>query len=336
MANATTNSGRFNFTDLTVLIVDDNDFARSFTRNLCRSFRCREVFTAKTPVTALALLQQHDFDLVITEWDFPETSPVEFVHCIRSLAGIRSPDVPIIVLTARSDLGTVAEARDAGTTEFLARPLVLGQLVARVTHALTHPRPFIRSETYIGPDRRRRARPFKGPERRGDALKAEKLSPSMLAKALAERVLRAGGLSIDELVTAGEAVIAAEEETYRAVRRADLRELNELARQLKDSTGGHEELIRKIYGKAHDLKGMGETFGYPMLTDAVDSLCKLLWKLPAGRARAALIIQTVETHAMVMNLVVDQDLRDRGGELGSELIQGLRELAERASSPIPA
>jgi hypothetical protein len=34
--------------------------------------------------------------------------------------------------------------------------------------------------------------------------------------------------------------------------------------------------------------------------------------------------------------VVDQDLRDRGGELGSELIQGLRELAERASSPIPA
>ena len=57
MANATTNSGRFNFTDLTLLIVDDNDFARSFTRNLCRSFRCREVFTAKTPVTALALLQ---------------------------------------------------------------------------------------------------------------------------------------------------------------------------------------------------------------------------------------------------------------------------------------
>src|SRR5262249_52981118 len=185
-------------------------------------------------------------------------------------------------------------------------------------------------------DRRRRARPFKGAERRRDALKAEKLSPSMLAKALAERVLRAGGLSIDELMTAGEAVIAAEEETYPALRPAGFREPNPLGGQLKEAGNGHEELIRKIYGKAHDLKGMGETFGYPMLTDAGDSLCKLLWKLPAGRERATLIIQTVETHAMVMNLVVDQDLRDRGGELGSELIQGLRELAERASSPIRA
>ena len=148
---------------------------------------------------------------------------------------------PLTVVVAE----TLAEARDAGTNEFLARPLVLGQLVNRVTHALTHPRPFIRCESYIGPDRRRKARPHKGPERRRDAL--EKLSPSMLAKALAERVLRAGGLSIDELVTAGQEVIAAEEETYRAVRRADLRELNALARQLKEAGDGHEELIRKIH-----------------------------------------------------------------------------------------
>jgi two-component system, chemotaxis family, chemotaxis protein CheY len=329
MSQVLSSGSRFNFSDLSLLIVDDNDFARSFTRDICRSFKCREVFVAKTPATALSTLQNHDVDLIITEWEFPEVPPVDFIKCIRTLPGIRNPDVPIIVLTAQSDLGTVAEARDAGTTEFLMRPLILGQLVSRITHAMTHPRPFIRSESYIGPDRRRKARPFLGKERRLDA---KKQSPSSLAKALAERVLRAGGLSIEELVAAGETVIASAEENYGAVRRQDLAELNALARQLKTAGGNHEELIRKIYGKAHDLKGMGETFGYPMLTDAGDLLCKLLWKLPPQRAATAFISQTVETHAMVMNLVVDQNLRDRGGPVGGELIQGLRELVERAGA----
>ncbi len=58
-------------------------------------------------------------------------------------------------------------ARAAGITEFIAKPLSAKTLMARVTAVIEHPRPFIRSPRYFGPDRRRRqTSDYKGPERR--------------------------------------------------------------------------------------------------------------------------------------------------------------------------
>ena len=76
---------------------------------------------------------------------------------------------------------------------------------------------------------------------------------------------------------------------------------------------------------------MGQTFGYPLLTEAGDLMCKLLVNLPLDRAGAAIIVQAVETHTMVMNLIVDQDIRD-AGQIGTELIEGLRTLVEKAAA----
>ena len=61
----------------------------------------------------------------------------------------------------------MAEARDAGVNEFLAKPVTARSLIHRINLVIEHPRPFIRCSTYFGPDRRRRAEPgFKGPWRR--------------------------------------------------------------------------------------------------------------------------------------------------------------------------
>jgi hypothetical protein len=61
----------------------------------------------------------------------------------------------------------VNEARDAGVTEFLAKPLTARGVVERLHQAIDNKRPFIRSLSYFGPDRRRRADAlFQGPWRR--------------------------------------------------------------------------------------------------------------------------------------------------------------------------
>ncbi len=58
-------------------------------------------------------------------------------------------------------------AHDAGITEFIAKPLSAKTLMARVTAVIEHPRPFIRSTQYFGPNRRRRrTSDYDGPERR--------------------------------------------------------------------------------------------------------------------------------------------------------------------------
>ena len=69
-----------------------------------------------------------------------------------------------------------AEARDAGVNEFMAKPLTARGVLERLALVIDHPRPFIRSDDYFGPDRRRRTDPrYDGPWRRaGD--KGEVLS----------------------------------------------------------------------------------------------------------------------------------------------------------------
>jgi hypothetical protein len=105
-----------------------------------------------------------------------------------------------------------------------------------------------------------------------------------------------------------------------------------MTKQLKEATAPSPLLIQAIHDKSLDLKGMGQTFGYPLLTEAGHSMCKLLANLPPDRGDAPVIVQAVETHTMVMNLIVDQNIRD-AGKIGMELIEGLRTLVEKASGP---
>jgi DNA-binding response OmpR family regulator len=60
-------------------------------------------------------------------------------------------------------------ARDVGVTEFLVKPITTQNLCARLAEIVERPRPFVRAESYFGPDRRRKARDnYAGPWRRHD------------------------------------------------------------------------------------------------------------------------------------------------------------------------
>ncbi|MFN9613870.1 MAG: hypothetical protein ACK569_15455, partial [Hyphomonadaceae bacterium] len=60
----------------------------------------------------------------------------------------------IILLAHRSDMTFVYEAREAGVTEFVAKPFSSSVLMTRLVNALKKPRAFITSEAYTGPCRR--------------------------------------------------------------------------------------------------------------------------------------------------------------------------------------
>ena len=58
--------------------------------------------------------------------------------------------------------------RDAGVTEFVAKPISASALCARIEAVLLRPRDFVRAPAFVGPSRRRRDdADHNGPERRG-------------------------------------------------------------------------------------------------------------------------------------------------------------------------
>jgi two-component system, chemotaxis family, chemotaxis protein CheY len=92
---------------------------------------------------------------------------LELVQMIRQPGANANPYIPIIMLTGHSEKHRVMRARDAGITEFLAKPISATALYERILNLIANPRPFIRTKTYFGPDRRRNvAASYIGPERR--------------------------------------------------------------------------------------------------------------------------------------------------------------------------
>jgi two-component system, chemotaxis family, chemotaxis protein CheY len=86
---------------------------------------------------------------------------------IRQPGANANPYVPIIMLTGHSEKKRVMSARDAGITEFLAKPISAKALYQRILNVVANPRPFIKTKNYFGPDRRRNVNPnYVGPERR--------------------------------------------------------------------------------------------------------------------------------------------------------------------------
>lgn len=176
---------RIDFNKLRFLVCDDNPHMRRILRTLLHSFGVREVTEAEDGATALELFNHSLPDIVITDWEMPIFDGLELTQMIRQPDIKGNPFVPIIMLTAHAEKRRVMLARDAGVTEFLAKPISAKALYHRVMNVVVNPRPFIRTRTYFGPDRRRSTLTYLGPDRRvGD--EAEILQqPSLMEKARA-------------------------------------------------------------------------------------------------------------------------------------------------------
>jgi len=91
---------------------------------------------------------------------------IELTRMIRNPDGFSQAYLPIIILSAYSEKHQVISARDAGASDFICKPVSATTLYNRIENIIQHPRPFIRTTTYFGPDRRRQENVFSGEEKR--------------------------------------------------------------------------------------------------------------------------------------------------------------------------
>jgi two-component system, chemotaxis family, chemotaxis protein CheY len=158
---------RIDFNRLRFLVIDDNAHMRRILRTLLHGFGAREVYEAEDGATGLEAFTHYMPDIILTDWVMPIFDGLELAQMIRQPGANANPYVPIIMLTGHSDKSRVMSARDAGVTEFLVKPISAKALYERILNVIANPRPFIRTKTYFGPDRRRIANPnYVGPERR--------------------------------------------------------------------------------------------------------------------------------------------------------------------------
>lgn len=151
---------------LSVMVVDDNRHMLHLISDILRGLTVRDVRQMTDPEQAFKELNVTPVDLIITEHQLQPINGIEFAKMIRTAQD--SPDrfVPIIMVTGYSYLDTVTQARDVGVTEFLTKPISARSLYLRLLETIDRARPFIRAESFFGPDRRRRDEEHEGDENR--------------------------------------------------------------------------------------------------------------------------------------------------------------------------
>ncbi|MBC7950935.1 MAG: response regulator [Rhodospirillaceae bacterium] len=139
---------------VTVLIIDDSRYARSFIKSALFSFGVRNVAEAGDGAAGVLLLRDQKVDLVLVDHDMEPMDGVAFTRILRAGEEVTCVDVPIVMISGMAEMEKVIEARNAGVNEFLVKPVSADSLFRRVRNALVNPRPFVRSADYVGPCRR--------------------------------------------------------------------------------------------------------------------------------------------------------------------------------------
>src|SRR5206468_10733474 len=150
-----------------VLVAAGNLHMRRILRPLLHGFGDRDVTEAEDGASAFEAFTEGNPDIMFIDWAMPIFDGLELIQMIRQPGANANPFVPIIMLTGHTERTRVTAARDAGITEFLAKPISAQRLYQRIVNVVANPRPFIKTKTYFGPARSRNpAANYVGPERR--------------------------------------------------------------------------------------------------------------------------------------------------------------------------
>lgn len=114
-----------------ILIVDDEADLRTLMR-LALTRMGLDTELAQDLREARALLQQHSFDLCLTDLNLPDGSGLTLVQQIVE----QQPQLPVAVITAYGSMDTAIEALKAGAFDFVSKPIELPRLRELVNRAL--------------------------------------------------------------------------------------------------------------------------------------------------------------------------------------------------------
>ena len=118
--------------DYTILIVDDVVDNIQVAMNVLKEDNYDLSF-ALSGAEALALIEEHDYDLILLDIMMPEMDGYDVCRAIKALPA--QHDIPIIFLTAKVDIESISKAFEVGGVDYITKPFNAEELLVRVrTH----------------------------------------------------------------------------------------------------------------------------------------------------------------------------------------------------------
>ena len=351
---------QYSFERLSVLLVEDNKYVSNVLEDMLRHFRFGRISTCSNGQEAIDFLKTMNaamspggtapLDIIISDLVMSPINGLLLLRWVRTAKESPNRFVPFVMLSGAADHEYVHAARDLGTTEFLAKPFSAENVYKHMLEVIDYPRQTVATQRYFGPDRRRKDIPPPGEEQRmttddnvtvvysSDKVVKPKAPSEVwyfrLPNRLKEKAGGVGGGSGEP----GEIPMDLLEEAEQNLERAALdftewamgylAKLSDLCTEALLKPGRRDQYFHEINELAHELRGQGGTFGYPL----VSMFGKMLFDVTGEHCREDdNAVEIVKAHIDAMRAVLREKISGDGGQVGRELLVGLKKAIEKHS-----
>lgn len=129
--------------DVTILIVEDNDDLRRYLANILSSRY--KILTAPNGLVGLHMAEEKQPDFILTDVMMPEMDGLTMVHHIKQSKALSH--IPIVVLSAKASMADRVQGLSEGIDDYITKPFTAGYLKQRIANIVARRR--MLSQTYL-------------------------------------------------------------------------------------------------------------------------------------------------------------------------------------------
>jgi len=114
-----------------ILIVDDFSTMRRIIKNLLRDLGLTNTQEADDGATALPMLQNGNFDFLITDWNMPGMQGIDLLKTVRADPNLNT--LPVLMVTAEAKREQIVEAAQCGVNGYIVKPFTAQILEEKIS-----------------------------------------------------------------------------------------------------------------------------------------------------------------------------------------------------------
>lgn len=116
--------------NMKILIVDDFSTMRRIIKNLLRDLGFTNTAEADDGNSALPMLENGQFDFLITDWNMPGMTGIDLLKAVRASDKLRT--LPVLMVTAEAKRDQIIAAAQAGVNGYVVKPFTAAALQEKI------------------------------------------------------------------------------------------------------------------------------------------------------------------------------------------------------------
>lgn len=116
--------------NMKILIVDDFSTMRRIIKNLLRDLGYNNTAEADDGQTGLPMLQNGNFDFLVTDWNMPGMTGVDLLKAVR--ADEKLCKLPVLMVTAEAKREQIVYAAQCGVNGYIIKPFTAATLKEKI------------------------------------------------------------------------------------------------------------------------------------------------------------------------------------------------------------